>query len=278
MRRAAATALACASFACLAQPRDASEAGVKRTAVMRELQFRKEEPAGVAPGMNLDGFVSDSHDGRTCFKPDFTDPDGNPGIDNQLATLVPFIDLAGEGALQGLLQNAIDEGRMLVFFELTEKQDGSLHLEVRRGDDVPLLGTDGRLLSGQTLALHRNAYLGASDDVKRTGDSVEAGPFALSLPVVVFSKLYVLELPAAHVRFTIDEEGNFTRGVVAGAASLDQLIGIVRNAAQFGGDFEGLFGGAIRDAADMGRDPMTNECKDVSMGVTFEAVPAYIFE
>src|SRR5688572_16556007 len=95
MKRALTSALLLASTAaCSADPSE----GIKSTAVLQKLALGREEPEGIAPGFNLDGVNSDERDSRSCAKDDFVDADGNVGVDNQLARLLPLIDLAGEGA------------------------------------------------------------------------------------------------------------------------------------------------------------------------------------
>lgn len=252
--------------------------GAHTTAVVRTLELARESPNGVSPGFNLDGFVSESNDGRSCFQSDFTDPEGVVGIDNQLATLLPLIDLAGEDALEGLIQNAVNEGRLLMFFEVVEGDDGQFTLRVRRGDDVPLLGTDGKILSGQTLALDEaEPILGPSTPATVEGNLIEAGPFEVQIPVIVFSQLYEVRMPAAYARLTIDEETGVARGTVGGGIPMPQLIQILDTAGNFGPEFEELFGDAVRDAADLERDADGN-CTQMSAVITFDAVPAFIWE
>lgn len=158
--------------------------------VVRALTFNREDPKGVAVGMNLDGFVSESNDGRSCNKSDFVSPDGVPGIDNELAKLLPLIDIAGENALEGLVQGSIDEGRLLMVFEVTRMEDGTADLRVLRGMDMPLLGTDGRILEGQTLSLHPEPLLGEIDGTLIQDGVLKTEPFELQLPSQVFSQLW----------------------------------------------------------------------------------------
>jgi hypothetical protein len=247
------------------------------TTVIRKIEFNKID-GDMVSGLDLDGVDSDGRDSRSCFKTDYVSPTGEVGIDNQLATLIPLVDLTGEGALQGLVQNAVNEGRLLVFLELVEMESGAVTLAVRRGDDKPLLGTDGFVLSGQTLALHAESELGRAAGGQMAGTVVTTEPFALEMPIVVFSLLYLLELPDARMRFEVTEDGRFTNGVIAGSADIEQLLGIVKQAAMFGGDFETLLNDAIRDSADLNRDMATGKCKSLSVGINFDAVPAYVFE
>lgn len=247
------------------------------TAVLRMIELRHVD-GDVASGLDLDGFTSDEHDGRTCFKEDFVDDEGRPGIDNQLATLLPLVDLFGEGALQGLIQNAINEGRLLVFFDVEQYAGGKVKLTIRRGDDVPLLGTDGFLLSGQTLGLHAESMLGISDQGQMTGTVVTTDPFPLEMPVIVFSRLYLLALPDARIRFELTEDGRLEKGVIAGSAGVDYLIDLVKTAAQFGNDAFTTLDAAIIQAADLDRDPATGGCRALSAAINFDAIPAYVFE
>jgi hypothetical protein len=130
-------------------------------AAVNTLGFTRSESPGVAPGFNLDDRVSDTSDVRTCRKPDFTSPEGEPGIDNQLATLVPLFEVVGIGAVEGLVQNSIKEGGLLIMLEAGDVNDRvddpEITLQLRLGQGTPLLGTDGLLLSGQTFHAHEGA-------------------------------------------------------------------------------------------------------------------------
>ena len=273
-RRLCIGALVLGSFACGGEAIDPQ---VVSTTVVRKLNFERERPGGVSQGFNLDGFVSGSNDGRSCFQEDFVGPDGEEGVDNQLATLLPLIDLAGEDAFQGLVQNAIDEGRLLMIMEVSETEPGQHHLRVRRGDDVPLLGTDGAILAGQTLALDVESPLLGETSASWTGESLEAGPFALRIPVVVFSQLYEVEMPSARLRFAYAEDGTVTGGLVGGGLPIPQLIQILDTAGNFGPEFEELFGDAVRESGDLVRDADGN-CTGMSAAITLDAVPAFVWE
>jgi hypothetical protein len=262
-------------FACGAP--DPEPLPVKKSAALKSLSFAREKD-GVAAGFNLDGAVSDFLDDRSCRQQDFVDPSGVPGIDNQLARLLPLVDIAGEGAVEALVQTSIDEGTLLLIFDREEHADGTIDLTVRRGADVPLLGTDGHLLAGQTLALDEQPLLGSFKGARIEGGMFDAGPFEIRLPVIVFNTLYDLTLPNARVRFRIAEDGSLLEGVLGGGAPLPQILGFVRTADErVGGDIEGLLGGSIRDEADLQPDE-NGACTLLSMAVLFEAVPVFVFE
>lgn len=258
---------------CLAEA-DLSES--RSTVVVRTLAFGREGPEGVSVGMNLDGYASGDNDDRACRKVDFTGPAGEPGIDNELGRLLPLVDLAGENALQSLIQGAIDEGRLLVLLELIDHGDGTGELIAHRGLDRPLLGTDGLVLSGQTLALDPSPRLGRAAATISADGWVETERFELELPVIVFSLLYVVKMPRAVLRFHLAEDGTVRSGLIAGGIPVSQLIAILQQAGEFGGDFDGLFGDALRDSADLDRDA-TGHCQSTSVAVVFDAVPAFMF-
>lgn len=247
------------------------------TTLLQTLKFAREEPTGVSAGLDLDLFQSGPNDGRSCNKVDFLDPEGRPGIDNELGRLLPLVDLAGEGALEGLIQGAINEGRMLLLVEATETEPGTLSLTARRGSDTPLLGTDGRILAGQTVALSaEDPLLGTGTAHLGADGYYQTEPFRLRLPIIVFSILYVVDLPKAIMRFRYGEQGEITGGLVAGGIPVEQLVTILRQASEFGGDFEGLFGDALKGSADLDRDP-AGVCTATSMAAVFDAVPAFMY-
>lgn len=247
-------------------------------AAIHQLTLGREEPRGTAPGFDLDGWQSNENDGRSCFQADFVDADGRAGVDNQLAVLMPLIDIAGEGALESLVQQAINEGRALMVMQMRHMSDGTIDLTVKRGEDTPLLGTDGRLLPGQTLGLNaEQPLLGHVAGATMKASKFRAGPMDLELPVVVFSNLYVLNVQGALIEADVTDDGRLINGRLGGAVSVEQVLGIAGRAADQTHGLEELLGSGIRGSADMGRGE-DGACTALSMGVTFGAVPVFTFE
>lgn len=273
MRRAA-IVLWMLSAACGSDP---VLSGEKQTAVMQTMLLGREEPEGIAPGFNLDGVRSDSRDSRSCGKKDFIDAAGREGIDNQLATFVPLLDLTGEGAVEGLVQTAINEGRLLVVFDVETFADGQAKARAYRGLDTPLLGTNNLLLEGQTLAINEaDPLLGVAEQGVVEGSTILIGPFDVRFPIIVFELLYEIHLTGAYVRFDLDDTGRISGGVLGGAAAITQLFTLLETASlRAGADYVALIGPGLRDAADLAREGP--ECTKMSMAVTFSAVPAFMY-
>ena len=80
--------------------------GPTATYVMRSLYFARSEE-GVGWGFDLDGHASAAGDPEGCGKADLTDPEGQGGIDNAFAGLLPTLEQTEAVAVEGLLQDAI---------------------------------------------------------------------------------------------------------------------------------------------------------------------------
>ncbi|MEM7676231.1 MAG: hypothetical protein AAF449_09535 [Myxococcota bacterium] len=254
------------------------EEGEMQTAVVQTLNFVRSAD-GLSEGFDLDGIETTGPDPRTCFKTDFTSPDGQAGVDNELSRLLPIIDLAGEGVLSELLQNAIDEGRLLMMFEVTRLDQDRARVRVRRGEDLPLLGTDGRLLPGQTLALHPTGPdLGEAEGTIVDG-RIRIDSFALNVPVVVFSQLYEVFLPEArltlHMPAASSEEP--AEVIFGGGIPIEQLVTILQTASNFAREFTEIFGEAVRDSGDLSPDA-TGRCTLLSSALKAQLVSAFIWE
>lgn len=251
------------------------EPGPTRSSVFSVVSFEREAD-GVSAGMNLDGYVSTTNDDRACKKEDFLAPDGTEGVDNQLATLLPLIDLVGENAVEEILQIAVDEGRLLIVADLAIAEDGTATVDILRGQDVPLLGTDGRILGGQTLGLSDEPPLGSTEGAMVDADTLETAPFNLRFPVLVFTQLYEVTFEDAVVRFELDEAGHVKSGLMAGGVPIVELIDLLETAANFGQDFADLFGDAVRESGDLAR-ASDGTCQNMSASISFEAVPTFKF-
>ncbi|MCA9638968.1 MAG: hypothetical protein KC420_23230, partial [Myxococcales bacterium] len=74
-------------------------------------------------GFDLDDRVSTAGDAEGCRHADFTSPDGITGIDNQLARLLPVVDMMTGGAVDGLVQAAVNNGQLLIAITLDGVDD-----------------------------------------------------------------------------------------------------------------------------------------------------------
>ncbi len=254
------------------------EALVERdTSIVQRLGLARELEPGVSVGFDLDAYVSDSLDSRSCNKEDFVDPGGVRGIDNQIARLMPLVDLAGQGAVDALVQAAIGEGRLLMFVSVERRPDSdTVDVLFERGEGQPLVGGDGLLLEGQTLARHTVPDLGHTVATPQPDGTLFMGPFALQLPIVVFNFFFEFSIPDAYARLTPRPEGGYD-AVLGGSATVDQILGIVRTADSGGTKLQGLLGDGIRDVADLQRDRTTGSCTAMSLAATFRTVPAFQF-
>src|SRR5689334_15498019 len=94
-------------------------AGAPHAFVISTLGFTRVDPMkGTAPGFDVDGVVSDGTDAASCNKKDFTGPNGEKGIDNQLAALIPDVEKVLGNAVDGLLQGAINNGDLLILMNV----------------------------------------------------------------------------------------------------------------------------------------------------------------
>lgn len=246
------------------------------TSVVQALALAREREDGTSVGFNVDGQVSDTLDARSCNKQDFVDPSGVPGIDNQMARLMPLIDIAGQGAVDSLIQQAITAGQLIMFVHVDTTEDGAVHVVFERGDDEPLVGSDGLVLAGQTLKKHAEPLLGEADAQVQPSGSLRVGPFPLRLPIVVFTFLFELDIADAYVTLEPRDEGGYD-AVLGGWTPIEEILDIARKADERGNSFERLFGDGIRDSADLHRDAATGLCGAMSLAATFRTVPAFQF-
>lgn len=258
-----------------------SAPATSRLSVVDFLDFVSEE-AGVTIGFDLDDRVSDYQDDATCRKPDFTSPDGEEGIDNQLARLVPALQAAGATALPGLVQGAIRDGGLLVMFQLHQvddwQNDDDVRVMARIGAGRPLLGTDGELLSGQTFGLHENTP--DTTAAARIEDGVlTAGPFDVKVAIVVFELLYELTLHGAWLRATLTFDGGMADGVIGGGVDIAEIteIAAVADSRVMGEPFTTILVPLVRNNADL--DPAADGvCTRISASLRFTAVSGFLFE
>jgi hypothetical protein len=247
--------------------------------VLTTLTFGRESPPGVTQGLDLDGIDSDANDASGCYKADMTDPEGNAGIDNQFARIVPGLIAVGGEAIEGLIQQAINSGELLLVARLAYvddlDNDECVEFELIRGLGAPLVGTHGLPLSGQTF--DRDLTIPASHV---EGAIIEegwltAGPIDFDLPIQIFDINITIPAKDATFRLKLDDEGG-VRGYMSGRVSAAEIRKIADDI-DGGGDVADLIVTVVEGNADLSPDE-NGVCQDVSVTLEFNLTPAFLFE
>jgi hypothetical protein len=252
----------------------------RRLFVFDTVTFTRQNPVGVAPGFDLDGKVSAQGDPAGCGHADFTSPDGKSGIDNNFALLVPLIELTEIQAFEKLLQSSIESGGVLLMAQLDGvddlRNDPEVTVMLRAGQGLPLLGTDGKLLSGQTFHVNdRDPATVAGKGAIQDG-WIEVGPFDLELPVQVFGVDYTLSMRKGRLRFHILDDERIDGGVVGGGITLDSIYALAKKAAQGQGDIDEIVGNLVAGMGDMAPDSK-GACTQISAALAFQGVSAFFY-
>jgi hypothetical protein len=251
-----------------------------RLVVFQKLGVAKLVEEGMAPGFNIDALVSEAGDAEGCGHADLTAPDGTPGIDNQLAGLVPLLELAGLGAFESLLQSTIEDGGILIMLQIDGVDDflndDEVSVMVRAGHGVPLLGTDGLVLSGQTFSLNEESPDSLAENARIEDGVLHAGPFEARLPLVVFGMKYEITFHNTQIRAEITDDGGLVNGLMGGGVALEDLYAIGEIAAA---DDASVLAGiklVVGGAGDLAPNE-AGECQQISGTFEFAAVSAYFF-
>ncbi len=248
--------------------------------ILKTLGFTKVLGDGKAEGFNLDKRISSTHDKQTCKQKDLVAPDGTKGIDNQFAKLVPLLEQTQIGAIHGLVQNAIEDGGLLILLQLegldSQQDDDTVMLRIRLGRGKPLLGTDGLVLSGQTFELHpESPEIAVPAAVK--GGVLRGGPFKIRLPIIIFDVLYELTVHDALIRFEFDGDGGVKSGLMGGGVPITDIMTIAYTAANNGGGIIEAIEPVVTGMGDLNPDA-DGKCRRLSATLDFSGVSAFLFD
>ena len=243
-------------------------------AVMTAMSFARAED-GISTGFDLDEDTTDEGDSRGCGIGDYTDPEGNDGIDNAFARLLPALEATEAMAVEGLIQAAIDSGELLLMFELRDlddtENDGCVALSIQEGAGEPLLGTDGAILPNQTFSRDPESFTATVTDMEMVDGRLDAGPFTMELPANILGVDLLFNIHTARIRIEPQEDGSYT-GFIAGGTEIDYIIQISQEE-NVDETLATLLESLLTITADLGKD-----CDQISLTIEFEAVPAYFIE
>lgn len=248
-----------------------------KTTVAYAIDFALEESEGVTRGFDLDDRVSPPRDGKTCGHGDMVDPKGNEGIDNNAAVLFESINKATEASVEELIRGSINDGRLLLTFQLfgldDAENDDCVDVEIFQSTGAPVVGTDGYIVSGQTFDIdYERPRTSIKCAIVKDG-VLRAGPFDGNLFVSIISVDVNLPLNSAKLSGTIGADGlrNVTLGAGIATSELHDILDQTNDQSLLSlGHF------LIDSLADMATDK-NGKCKQLSTTLVIEARSAYLF-
>ena len=181
-------------------------------------------------------------------------------------------------AVEELIQQAIDTGLLLITLELDglhdEVDDECVDLTVARAVGPAMLGTDGRLLWGQTL--DRDVTVPAFDaGTVALRQGVLEADAALELPVSIFGVDLQFDLIGGRIRAELQPDGSVI-GAVSGGIEIDYVLEVALQE-NVDPSLHGILEALLAQWADLAPDE-TGACTQFSIGLGFEAVPVFYFE
>lgn len=254
--------------------------GGTRSFLISTLGFtRVNKEDGTVPGFDVDGVVSDEHDELSCHKKDFTSPDGEVGIDNQLAALIPDIEAILGDAVDGLVQGAINNGALLILVDVKGAEnlqnDDCVDLEVRTVLGKPTLGTDGVIEAYQTYDPDPEAEVSRATGGKIEDGVLTIGPFELAIPIAIFDVAFTIHVHDALFRLDVGaEDGTRKSGILGGGVVPQEIIDGVDDGAGVD-QYIPVISLALNGSTDLARDA-EGTCQQVSAGLTITGVEAFV--
>lgn len=280
-----ATILACGAGADPAQDTGATPdlgtcdaLGPSVVGILNQLTFARASEEGISHGFDLDGVVTNAGGSTGCGVGDYTSPEGASGVDNAFSPLLAILETTEAQAVEPLIQDTINAGQLLIFFELEgvddPVDDPCVSLKLLRGTGTPVVGND-RIVSGQTFERDEETFSSRVDGVSIEGGTVLAGPLTLDLPITVFNLDLQFTLREARIRLDLREDGS-AWGIMAGGIVVDEVLSVALEQ-NVDPEVSAILSSVLGLMADLGPDA-DGTCQQISVTLEFQAVNAFFFE
>jgi len=246
----------------------------EHVAVVTGMNFARRDDNGAAQGFDLDNHDTELGDNDGCGIGDISAPDGRTGIDNAFSGLLPALEATQAVAINGLIEDSLRNGELIIMLELSYlddlQNDSCIDFGLWRGEGIPMIGTDGSVLDGQSFA-RSELEPGLVPGVFIADGSFVAAPFNYTLPVQVLDVFVSFTMQNTHLFGEILEDGSI-QGYFGGAVSLEEFKTIT----ELGdiGNVGTLLDSLLQQAADIDLDN-DGTCDAISVVFTFESVPSY---
>lgn len=183
---------------------------------------------GVSPGFDLDEHVTTHGDPTGCEQEDYVGLGGEVGVDNALARLLPFLDQTEAVAVTPLIQQAINEGELLLMVDMAGvgdlANDDSVDVTILRASGSPFVGTDDRLEGGQTFDVNPEVEPTSVTGASLVDGVLTARGFHVFLPLRVFDTFLEFSFDDAILELRLEDDGSYT-GVLAGRFDWADMLG-----------------------------------------------------
>ncbi|MEC7947378.1 MAG: hypothetical protein VX265_07390, partial [Myxococcota bacterium] len=255
-----------------------AETGGRQVWVVNSLTFARVD-GDISDGFDLDGLSSTTGGPDGCGIGDFTSPTGQTDIDNAFGRLMPALEATEFNAAEPLINSLIQNGELMILAEVAGMDDPvddeCVGLALRKAVGQPLLGTDGEMLWGQTLARDEQFT-----DVEFEGVSLEAGsvsgsPLTFVLPVQVLDAAIDFPLRDGAFRVDVHADGSIS-GVVAGGLDVAEMVATAETQ-NINDELKTVLRTALFAAADLDPDD-TGACTAVSLTLAYTGIPIHLFE
>jgi len=247
--------------------------------VITSMAFTREQSAGVLEGFDLDGIESAAGDAQGCGHADYAGPSGETGIDNAFAALVDVLESIGAGAVEGLIEDAINSGELLILLELEAVDDplddSCVDMSLYRGMGIPLLDTNGNIQMDQTFAVDPEQRTSFAEGGSITDGTFEITGVQVFLPVQILDEFLEFDLVGGAIRVSWQEDGTVA-GQLAGGVSVASLAGQIGAISDIGG-LQDVVPPLLEQAADLWPDE-SGACTHLSIGFDITARPAFVAE
>lgn len=233
---------------------------------------------GVSAGFNLDGLDSEEDGDDGCGIEDYETEDGLSGVDNAMARVIPVLEATEASALEPLINQNINIGEVLIIFGVSGLDDPLNDEEVEvtfvRGFGTPIVGADGRIVSGQTF--ERDDSLEPVTSTGALTDGVlEASGLDVTFPISIFDATPVLDVQDVSIHFEYDERGDFV-GYLGGALNYQAILDGLEDAA---------IDSSLRDTLPLLFESNSDldseedgECSRMSVTMEFDGLNAHLFD
>lgn len=247
--------------------------------VITQLAFTQIEGDGSINGFDLDETASAEGDPVGCGHADRSSPDGRTGVDSAFATLVPVLEGLGAGAVEGLIQAAIDSGELLLLVEITHlddwQDDTCADVAVHRGQGTPIIGTDGTILVDQTFGLSPEVPSTYAEGGWVEGGAFEVHEVEITLPVQILDVFLTFTMPRGAIHLDLAEDGSVS-GYLAGGVPVEQITTQIGGISDIG-ELSSVIPPLIEAAADLYPDA-NGDCTALSLGFDIAGKPAFVYQ